>query len=148
MLIVMLIFQTRMSEMKTRRLSERVAPMYFYIELFCLLISISIPLFEIFLFFLKGSLFKSNRVCLSMWRLQSLTPWSGLSILSPTSWLFKGAKEEERSFLNTQIHVCRRRDRCLAKEPPYRPLLLPILFPLFLLTLGSDSRPLIIHPPP
>lgn len=64
-----------------------------------------------------------------MWRLQSLAPWSGLSVLSPTSWLFKRAKEQERSFLNTQIHVCRRRDRCLAKEPPHCPPPSPHLVP-------------------
>lgn len=37
--------------------------------------------FFFFLFcFLKGSLSKSNTVSLSMWRLQSPAPWSGLSI--------------------------------------------------------------------
>lgn len=51
-----------------------------------------------------------------MWQLQSPAPWPGLSILSPTSWLFKRAKAQQCSFLNTQIHV--HRDHCLVKEPP------------------------------
>lgn len=73
-----------------------------------------------FLFFLfwKGSLFKSNSVCLSMWWLQSPALWSGLSILSPTSCLFKRAKAQQCSFLNTQIHKHQERDHCLAKEAP------------------------------
>lgn len=56
------------------------------------------------LLFLKGSLCKSNRVSPSVRQLQSPAPWSGPSILSPTSWLFKRAKAQQCSFLNTQIH--------------------------------------------
>lgn len=80
-----------------------------------------------------------------MWRLQSLAPWSDLSILSPTSWLFKRAKEQERSFLNTQIHVCRWRDHCLAKEPPpappSSPHLVPTLSPHLGLGLSTSHYP-------
>lgn len=88
-----------------------------YIELFRPLISISIPLFENLFFFWKAVSLNPS-VGLSMWQLQSPILWSGLSILSPTSWLFKRAKAQQCSFLNTQIHVHQVRDHCLAKEPP------------------------------
>lgn len=55
-------------------------------------------------FILKGSLSKSNTVSRSVRQLQSPALWSGPSILSPTSWLFKRAKAQQCSFLNTQIH--------------------------------------------
>lgn len=51
----------------------------------CFLSIFFLPFFFLFFFpflfcFLKGSLSKSNTVSLSMWRLQSPAPWSGLSI--------------------------------------------------------------------
>lgn len=55
-------------------------------------------------FILKGSLSKSNTASRSVRQLQSPALWSGPSILSPTSWLFKRAKAQQCSFLNTQIH--------------------------------------------
>lgn len=70
-----------------------------------------------FFFFLKGSFFKSKHLPQHVAASNPLL-WSGLSILSPTSWLFKRAKAQQCSFLNTQIHVHQDRDHCLAKEPP------------------------------
>lgn len=71
-----------------------------------------------------------------MWQLQSPAPWSGLSILSATSWLFKRAKAQRCSFLNTQIHLHQERDHCLAKENPP---------PAFFLSSSSSLFPLSPH---
>lgn len=114
------------------------------------LIPIFIPVFYffvsfIFLFcFLKGSLSKSNTVSHSMRQLQSPASWSGPSILSPTSWLFKRAKAQQCSFLNTQIHPCTNRGTAVWQKSPPPPSL-----SLSLLTLDSDTLALLItHPPP
>lgn len=98
--------------------------------------------------FLKGSLSKSNTVPLSVRQLQSPAPWSGPSILSPTSWLFKRAKAQQCSFLNTQIHPSTNRGTAVWQKSPSLSLILPPL-PLSFLTLDSDTLPpLITHPPP
>lgn len=73
----------------------------------CNIFSICFPFLLSFIlrfFILKGSLSKSNTVSRSVRQLQSPALWSGPSILSPTSWLFKRAKAQQCSFLNTQIH--------------------------------------------
>ena len=61
------------------------------------------PLFFFLLFWKAVSL---NPIqFLSAWgSFKALAPWSGPSILSPTSRLFKRAKAQRCSFLNTQIH--------------------------------------------
>lgn len=152
MLIVMLIVQTPI-DIGEQSNTLQLCQAYVYCMFLSLsLIPIFIPVFcvfvsFIFLFcFLKGSLSKSNTVSHSMRQLQSPASWSGPSILSPTSWLFKRAKAQQCSFLNTQIHPCTNRGTAVWQKSPPPPSL--SLSPS-LLTLDSDTLALLItHPPP
>lgn len=119
MLIVMLIFQTHMRVMKNKtwKRSCCTEPTYVHVELFPL--DFYLHLHPSLLFFLKGSL-SLNPIAFASacGGFKALLRGQAWPILSPTSWLFKRAKAQQCSFLNTQIHVHQQRDHCLAKEPP------------------------------
>lgn len=112
--------------------------------------SFCLPFHLSFFLILKGSLSKSNTVSLSVRQLQSPAPWSGPSILSPTSWLFKRAKAQQCSFLNTQIHPSTNRETAVWQKSLSLSLSLTLSICLSLclslLFLTLDSHP--SHYPP
>ncbi len=137
-----------------------IANIFLSFSLSSLLLFLSLSFIFLF-YFLKGSISKSNTVSLSMRQLQSPALWSGPSILSPTSWLFKRAKAQQCSFLNTQIHPSTNRGTAVWQKS--LSLSLSLSLPLFFSlscscshsltlsfpTLDSDTLPpLITHPPP
>ena len=61
-------------------------------------------LFLFFLLFWKAVSLNPIQFLSAWGSFKALAPWSGPSILSPTSRLFKRAKAQRCSFLNTQIH--------------------------------------------
>lgn len=149
MFIIILILQTVINK------KEEKAHVWRHVQLVCAFFLISIlkicfflslalpPFLWPFFFFLKGSLSKSNTVSLSMTQLQSPALWSGPSILSPTSWLFKRAKAQQCSFLNTQIHPSTNRGTAVGQKSVSLSLSLQLSF----LTLDSDTPTPITHAP-
>lgn len=100
-------------------------------------------------FFLKSRLSKSNTVSRSVRQLQSPALWSGPSILSPTSWLFKRAKAQQCSFLNTQIHPSTNRGTAVWQKSLSSSLSRSSTLSPHLGLWHSPSSPLLFaHPPP